>query len=100
MPPGARRQHATVRQSRWGCWTCTVVQRDRSIEGFIRSGYDNYAGLAQFRNWLIQLRDDPHKIYREPVRRNGRPGNGPLRLAVREQVLTRLLALQQEVGSS
>jgi hypothetical protein len=32
------------------------------------------------------------------VRRNGKPGNGPLRLAVRSDVLTRLLALQAEVG--
>lgn len=83
--------------SRFGCWTCTVVERDRSMEGFIGSGRNEYQGLADFRNWLIVLRDNPAK-YREPVRRNGEPGNGPLRMEVRAEVLRRLLALQAEVG--
>ncbi|WP_158886196.1 DNA phosphorothioation system sulfurtransferase DndC [Amycolatopsis anabasis] len=83
--------------SRFGCWTCTVVKRDKSIEGFIGSGHDDYAGLAAFRDWLCELRDNP-KRYREPIRRNGRPGNGPLTLDVRAQVLDRLLDLQADVG--
>lgn len=84
--------------SRFGCWTCTVVKRDRSVEGFIGSGREEYAGLAAFRDWLIELREDEQGVYREKVRRNGQPGNGPLRLTVREEVLRRLLALQRAVG--
>lgn len=83
--------------SRFGCWTCTVVDRDRSMEGFIGSGREEYQGLAEFRDWLIVLRDHPMK-YREPLRRNGEPGNGPLRMEVRAEVLRRLLALQEQVG--
>ena len=83
--------------SRFGCWTCTVVERDRSMEGFIGSGRDEYQGLAEFREWLIVLRDDP-ATYREPLRRNGQPGNGPLKMEVRAEVLRRLLALQDQVG--
>lgn len=84
--------------SRFGCWVCTVVDRDKSIEGFIGSGRTEYAGMAEMRDWLILLRDDPEGIFREQVRRNGMPGNGPLRVEVREQVLERLLKLQDELG--
>jgi DNA sulfur modification protein DndC len=83
--------------SRFGCWTCTVVDRDRSMEGFIGSGREEYQGMADFRNWLIELRDHPAK-YREPIRRNGEPGNGPLKMEVREEVLRRLLSLQDDLG--
>ena len=83
--------------SRFGCWTCTVVDRDRSMEGFIGSGREEYRGMADFRDWLIQLRDNPAK-YREPVRRNGEPGNGPLKMEIRQEVLRRLLALQADLG--
>jgi DNA sulfur modification protein DndC len=83
--------------SRFGCWTCTVVDRDKSIEGFIGSGREEYRKLAEFREWLIELRDNSAR-YREPLRRNGEPGNGPLKMEVRAEVLRRLLALQEEVG--
>lgn len=84
--------------SRFGCWVCTVVDRDKSIEGFIGSGRTDYQGMADMRDWLIVLRDDEQGQYREKVRRNGQAGNGPLRMDVREQVLDRLLALQAELG--
>lgn len=84
--------------SRFGCWVCTVVDRDKSIEGFIGSGRTDYQGMANMRDWLIELRDDADGVYREKVRRNGQAGNGPLRMEVREQVLDRLLGLQAELG--
>jgi DNA sulfur modification protein DndC len=84
--------------SRMGCWVCTVVSRDRSMEGFIDSGHDEYAPMAAFRDWLIELREDVDGRYRMAVRRNGEPGNGPLRLEVRTHVLARLLAVQAAVG--
>jgi DNA sulfur modification protein DndC len=84
--------------SRFGCWVCTVVDRDKSIEGFIASGRSEYEGMAAMRDWLIELRDDPEGIYRERVRRNGVAGNGPLRMEIREQVLERLLKLQEVLG--
>lgn len=83
--------------SRFGCWTCTVVDRDKSIEGFIGSGRAEYTGMANMRDWLIELRDNPQE-YREPVRRNGRVGNGPLKMDVRREVLSRLLRLQDDLG--
>lgn len=84
--------------SRFGCWVCTVVERDKSIEGFIGSGHDEYRGMAELRDWLIELRDDPHGTYREKVRRSGLEGNGPLVMEVRQEVLRRLLHIQEDLG--
>lgn len=82
--------------SRFGCYTCTVVDRDKSLEGFIAVGQDEYRELLDLRNWLVELRDDP--AYRTDVRRNGQPGIGPLRMEVRHQVLERLLGIQERLG--
>lgn len=61
--------------SRFGCWTCTVVKEDKSLQGFIRSGEEHLQPLVDFRDWLIELRDKPG--YRSEVRRNGNQGPGP-----------------------
>ncbi len=36
--------------SRFGCWTCTVVEKDRSMEGFIDAGFENMAPLYALYN--------------------------------------------------
>ncbi len=43
--------------SRFGCWTCTVVRKDKSLTGFIESGYEWLRPLLSFRNWLFNTRD-------------------------------------------
>ena len=91
---------------RFGCWTCTVVQKDSSLEGLIDSGYgdtDIFSQLFDFRERLIELRED--KKNRQSVRRNGstkyRPnGNlvmGPFTLDVRKKILDELLMLQKNI---
>jgi DNA sulfur modification protein DndC len=82
--------------SRFGCWVCTVVERDRSMEGFIEAGYENYEYLLEFRNWLYELRDN--EDMREKKRRNGADGLGPFRLEVRREILDRLLKVEKLVG--
>jgi DNA sulfur modification protein DndC len=82
--------------SRFGCYTCTVVDKDKSLEGFVLAGQDRYKDLVDLRNWLVALRDD--HANRLSVRRNGQPGVGPLKMAVREAILERLLGLQDELG--
>ena len=47
--------------SRFGCWTCTVVEKDRSMEGFIESGAEHLAPLLDFRDWLAETRNDPQR---------------------------------------
>ena len=88
---------------RFGCWTCTVVQKDRSLRGLIDSGHaeaEKMEALFDFREWLIALREDSNN--RLPVRRNGNAKNrkdgsrvfGPFSLEVRRKILNRLQALE------
>jgi DNA sulfur modification protein DndC len=83
--------------SRFGCWTCTVVDRDKSLEGLILSGREEYQELADLRNWLMVLRDSGHK-YRMEKRKNGQDGIGPLRGHVRRELLERVLDLRERSG--
>lgn len=92
---------------RFGCWTCTVVQKDRSMRGLIDAGHaeeEKLEAFADFREWLIALREDRRN--RLPVRRDGRTKlrddgtrvYGPFRLEIRERILDRLRALEAETG--
>jgi DNA sulfur modification protein DndC len=82
--------------ARFGCWTCTVVRRDRAMEGLIEAGHDVLRPLLEFRNWLTRIRDDPGM--RWPTRRDGTIGLGPFSVAARRKILNRLLAVQRAVG--
>jgi DNA sulfur modification protein DndC len=82
--------------SRFGCWTCTVVDKDKSLEGLIESGRD-YASLGAFRDKLLLIRDSGH-VYRMDRRKNGQEGIGPLKQHVREELLRELLELQSATG--
>lgn len=56
--------------SRMGCWVCTVVSKDKSLSGFIETGYyDHLKPLLEFRNWIVTIRDDDN--YRCHYRNNG-----------------------------
>jgi DNA sulfur modification protein DndC len=83
--------------SRFGCWTCTVVDRDKSLEGLIDSGRDEYQELADLREWLITLRDSGHD-YRMEKRKNGQDGIGPLRHSVRRDLLDRVTELNDRTA--
>ena len=56
--------------SRLGCWVCTVVTQDKSLSGFIATGYyDHLKPLLEFRNWIAGIRDNDD--YRCRFRANG-----------------------------
>lgn len=90
--------------SRFGCWTCTVVEKDRSLEGFVEAGFSEFGPLIEFRDWLASIRNEPHR--RLARRRDGRITvtaegvfvPGPYTFETRAEILDRLLALQHEVG--
>lgn len=59
--------------SRFGCWTCTVVTKDKAIEGLIESGDTWMQPLLDFRNMLYQSSLPENKtIYRNFRRRTGK----------------------------
>lgn len=88
--------------SRFGCWTCTVVNKDKSMEGLIDSGEDWMQPLADIRNFLVETRDNPEK-YREKRRRDGSIREdrwGPYRFDTRVEILKRILIAQKEVENT
>lgn len=83
--------------SRFGCWTCTVVKEDKSMQGFIDTGEAELVPLKNFRDWLKDIREDPER--RSPLRRDGKSaGPGPFNPSTRKEILSRLLDMEVQVG--
>ncbi len=82
--------------SRFGCWTCTVVKLDKSMEGFVETGEEWMLPLNNFRNWLKDIREDPD--WRQKRKRSGEIGLGPFTPKARTAILTHLLEIEKEVG--
>lgn len=90
--------------SRFGCWVCTVVKDDKSLNGFIKSGHRELIPLADFRKWIMSIRDKDE--YREKKRRNGtvyktktgEMGYGPFTWEARQLILTKLLETQKKMN--
>lgn len=88
--------------SRFGCWCCTIVKVDKSLQRFIDNGSKELAPLRDFRDWLISIRQNPE--FRDNKRRNGKVyqkangeyGFGPFKLSARKEILKRLLILQRD----
>ena len=55
--------------SRFGCWICTVVSKDKSLTGFIQNGESWLQPLLDFRDWIVSIRNK-HE-YRMQYRRDG-----------------------------
>jgi DNA sulfur modification protein DndC len=83
--------------SRFGCWTCTVVDRDKASEGLLASGDERMEKLIEFRETLLYYRD-PDNGKRDMKRMNGNEGPGPLTIAARRELLTHLIKLQEHTG--
>ena len=59
--------------SRFGCWVCTVVSKDRSMAALIESGEEWLEPLLEFRNELAETQDPEKKhLYRDYRRMNGK----------------------------
>ncbi|MFS1873321.1 DNA phosphorothioation system sulfurtransferase DndC [Enterovibrio norvegicus] len=103
--------------SRFGCWTCTVVTKDRAMESLIQNGEEWMAPLLTFRNKLAMTTDPANKDeYRNFKRRTGRVSYqyakegddvaaerrhvpGPYWLKYRKQWIRELLELDKQYKS-
>jgi DNA sulfur modification protein DndC len=92
--------------SRFGCWVCTVVTKDSSMEAMIENGEDWLEPLLNFRDLLASTQDPLVKLQvRDFKRRNGqvmlKPDGGivpgPYKLSVRKDLLRRLLETEKQV---
>ena len=87
--------------SRFGCWCCTMVKEDKSLQNFINKGAVELVPLRNFRNKLLEMRENP--LCRDTKRRNGAVykksdgsfGLGPFTLEARKQILRELIELQR-----
>lgn len=90
--------------SRFGCWVCTVVKRDKSMEGLIDSGEDWMYPLMELRDSLVETRND--RDAREKRRRGSKKivGDneeewdwGPYVPKYRAKFLKKILEAQKEI---
>ncbi|QHI36745.1 hypothetical protein IMCC3317_21150 [Kordia antarctica] len=96
------KEHSSCGQSRFGCWTCTVVKKDKSMSALIENGQSWMKPLLEYRNSLVDERNLHEN--RMPERRDGRPAVredgtnwGPYRPSYRYQKLKELLLIQKEL---
>lgn len=82
--------------ARFGCWTCTVIEKDKSLDSLIGAGHEHLEPLAAFRQRIKDVSSNPD--YRSKLRRNGQPGLGPLTQEARMLLLEELLETQRKVG--
>jgi DNA sulfur modification protein DndC len=82
--------------SRFGCWTCSVVAEDRSMKGMIESGEAFLKPLYNYRSYLMEIREDSEK--RSSRRKNGMTGMGDFLMEIRFELLEKLLQAEKEIG--
>ncbi|MEN8636689.1 DNA phosphorothioation system sulfurtransferase DndC [Pseudoalteromonas distincta] len=100
--------------SRFGCWTCTVVTRDRAMESLIQNGEQWMTPLLKYRNILSRSTSPKlKKKYRNHIRRDGRLAfktlkedkervltddytTGPYKLKYRQHAMRLLLNIQKQ----
>jgi len=100
----------TCAGSRFGCWTCTVVEVDNSLREMINSRGSRYDSeklllLADFRDKLRDERNIPENRVQGRnrrgailVHRDGSIGVGSYTIEYRKQLLERLLKMENEFG--
>lgn len=96
------KKHSSCGQSRFGCWTCTVVKEDKSMSALIDNGKEWMAPLLKFRNDLVKDRNKPEN--RSMYRKNGQvsvddDGNplGRYKASYQARILRELLEIQSGV---
>ena len=82
-------------KSRFGCWVCTVVAKDKSMTALIDNGEEWMSPLLELRDLLADSRGD--RAYRQGYRRDGSEGWGPYHPAFRAEILTKLLEAQRSI---
>lgn len=92
-------------KSRFGCWVCTMVEKDKSMEAMIANDAEKewMAPLLEFRNEFGNEEGDRERRSFRRMQGNltgnyGKLFHGPYKKEVREAWLTRLLQIQYEIN--
>lgn len=82
------------RETRFGCWMCTVVRQDRAMEKITSlPQWSHLRPLLEFRQFVRDISISPHSRVR---RSDGRPGR--LTLSMRQYLLNELLEMQAKLN--
>lgn len=94
-------------KSRFGCWVCTMVEKDKSMEAMIANDDEKawMTPLLEFRN---RFGDEEHDRERRSFKKMqgylqgsyGKLHHGPYKKEIREQWLRELLEIQVEINNN
>ena len=97
----------TCGKSRFGCWVCTMVEKDKSMEAMIANDEEKewMTQLLEFRN---QFGDENGDRERRSFRRmngsisgnHGKLFHGPYKKEIREEWLEKLLKIQKNINEN
>lgn len=92
------KNHTSCGQSRFGCWSCTVVPVDKSMTTLIKNGHTWMKPLLDLHKSMIEERNKPEN--RKETRRDGSlaiNGMGTYTDTYKKKLLTQLLQAQKEI---
>ena len=94
-------------KSRFGCWVCTMVEKDKSMEAMISNDEEKawMSALLEFRN---KFGDEEHDRERRSFRKMGgylqgsykQLHHGPYKKEIREEWLKELLEIQKDINEN
>ncbi|WP_243545217.1 DNA phosphorothioation system sulfurtransferase DndC [Pseudodesulfovibrio tunisiensis] len=103
-------------KSRFGCWCCTVVKKEKALSSLIKHGEKWLAPLQNLRETLLFTQiPDNKKLFREHVKRNGQSlfirgkleeegikelARGPYTMDFRKDFLRSLLQTEREINEN
>jgi len=91
---GLEREVYNGRETRFGCWTCTVVKQDKAMQRITAlPQWAHLRPLLEFRERVLRLTGSEESRYVRPDGRRGR-----LSLETRRRLLEELLQLQEKIG--
>lgn len=96
------KEHSSCGQSRFGCWTCTVVKKDKSMTALVEKGQEWMKPLMEYRNSLVEERNlgenrrDKRRNGQRAVDEDGR-NNGNYTGEYRARKLRELLEIQRDL---
>jgi DNA sulfur modification protein DndC len=85
-------------KSRFGCWVCTVVDKDHAMESYVNNGNKWMVDLLNYRNWLYDIRQQSYQHV--PKRLESKVKFGAFLLNTRRELLNKLLAIQAKLNIS
>jgi len=85
--------------TRFGCWVCSLIKKDKALTGFMMSDDTEISTIAKnllnFKEYLKEITWDYTNRY---TKEDGKPGK--LKLEVRKEILDRLIVLQDTLRIS